>query len=75
MTTTAIKTAMIQGQQRQRGDGGGGDGRDGIIIPRPCPPLHPMQDGHRLLASSLFDSHLRHLHPPMVASFFSSFSL
>jgi hypothetical protein len=38
------------------------------------PPLHPMQDGQRLLASSLFDAHLRHLHPPLIASLFSSFS-
>jgi hypothetical protein len=38
------------------------------------PPIHPMRDGYRLLASSLFDSHLRRLHPPLNASFFSSFS-
>jgi hypothetical protein len=37
------------------------------------PPLHPTQDGHRFLALSLFDSHLRHLHPPLVAPFFSFF--
>jgi hypothetical protein len=30
-------------------------------------PLHPMQDGHRLLASSLFGSHLQHHHLPLVA--------